>query len=414
MIVFRNKKLDRFVRIFLFVAILAAITFELIRDCQRDGDFWGYVSAGRAVIYDIDIYTDYLNTWPPFFAVCSVILAAADMVSPILIRLIWLVGIVLTWYAIVAYCTSRVMGKRVSFKRHAKSLHPTDWEVLIPFLLVFRFVIDDLSNIQINTFLLASCLMVFHFFMEGKHGKSGLILGTIISLKVYPIFLLLFFVVKRQWKVVRYTLLAIVGAILITVFVFGPTQALSYHGDWIQNKAMGETIFTHKNQSLMPLLQALVTEQSRGLDIYYNIVDWSLSGAKKFSYFIIALFALIPAQLLLFDKRKKTPYVHFGEFAFVFAAIPILSPLAWKYYFVFLYPMYVFIWYSIFIRKEGNTTSRVLFYSSIALSILSTDGLLGVYLSDVLEVFGCITIATILLLATYIQVREPVPFSKSV
>jgi hypothetical protein len=250
--------------------------------------------------------------------------------------------------------------------------------------------------------------------MEGKHGKSGLILGTIISLKVYPIFLLLFFVVKRQWKVVRYTLLAIVGAILITVFVFGPTQALSYHGDWIQNKAMGETIFTHKNQSLMPLLQALVTEQSRGLDIYYNIVDWSLSGAKKFSYFIIALFALIPAQLLLFDKRKKTPYVHFGEFAFVFAAIPILSPLAWKYYFVFLYPMYVFIWYSIFIRKEGNTTSRVLFYSSIALSILSTDGLLGVYLSDVLEVFGCITIATILLLATYIQVREPVPFSKSV
>ncbi len=413
MVVFRNKRLDRSIRLSLFVVILAAILFELIRDVQRFGDFGGYVIAGQAVIHGADVYSDYLNTWPPFFSVFSTLLALVDMISPILIRLIWLVGIVITWHAIVTYCTSRVMGKTVRFKKGEETLHPTDWEVLIPFLLVFRFVIDDLSNIQINTYLLAASLMVFHFFLEGKHRKSGLILGTIISLKVYPIFILLFFMVKRQWKIVRYSVLAILGAMLVTAIVFGPAESLDYHQDWYRNKAMGGTIFIHKNQSLLPLVQALFTEQSRGLDIFYNITNWSLSASKKVSYFLIALFGLIPAQLLIFDKRKKTPYVHFGEFAFVFAAIPLLSPLAWKYYFVFLYPMYVFIWHSLFVKKEGNSMSRALFYVSISLSILSTDGLLGVYISDVLEVFGCITIASMLLLTTYLQVREPVPFSKS-
>ncbi len=395
-----SSKQQNIVRIVLATLVGLAFVFELIRDCQRDGDFMGYINAGNAVINQTHIYADYLNTWPPFFAIFSVPLAWGHAVSPIIIRLIWLIGIIVSWYFIAKWTVRISTGSTLTFKPTNENARIwfLDWRVFLPFLFVLRFIIDDLSNIQINSFILLSCLYAIHCYLHERHITAGIILGIIISLKVYPIFLLFFFVYKRAYKTTAISLLIIGLTTLISLLIFGWDVGVQYYTDWIQNKAMGETILTHKNQSIFPWFEGLLTDQSRGLDIRYNVLSLTAAWSKKITYIVIGSAALYIAWLF---RKGNSRYSVVGQFAFVLAAIPILSPLAWKYYFVFLFPL-LFIQFNYLLQTRTKGVTRLLFIVSIALAILSTDGLLGVWFSDVLEVFGCVTWATILLLVSYL------------
>jgi hypothetical protein len=378
-----------------------AFVFELIRDCQRAGDFVGYINAGNAVLNGTPIYNDYLNTWPPFFAIFSVPLALVDAVSPLGIRLLWLIGILVSWYYIVKWTVKLTYNKTLSLKpnNNKASLWILDWSVFLPFLFVLRFIIDDLSNIQINSFLLLSCLYIIYCYRNNKLIIAGLVLGAIISLKVYPIFLLFYFIYKRAYRLTLITMVVVGVAILMSLAVFGWEVGLSYFGDWLHNKAMGDTILTHKNQSIFPWIEGLLTDQSRGLDIQYNIVSISAAAAKKVTYLVIGLVALTIAWLF---RGGSNRYDSVGKFAFLLAAIPLLSPLAWKYYFVFLFPLLFIQFNNTFKKDIGGRLPKVLFIIGLMLAILSTDGLIGKRLSDVLEVYGCITWAAILFLLSFL------------
>lgn len=397
-----SSKQQHIIRIALATLVALAFVFELVRDCQRDGDFIGYVNAGNAVINQTPIYADYLNTWPPFFAIFSVPLAWVDSFSPIFIRLTWLIGIIISWFYIAQWTVKIVCNTTLRLTPNEKSGYwwVLDWRVFLPFLFVLRFIIDDLSNIQINSFLLLACLYTIYCFLQDKHITAGIILGLIISLKVYPVFLLFFFLFKRAFKLSIISLGTIAMTTLFSLFIFGWDVGLGYYTDWFQHKAMGETILTHKNQSIFPWFEGLLTNQSRGLDIYYNLLSLSSDVSKRITYVVIACFAVCIVWLFRKDNKR---YSTVGQFAFVLAAIPILSPLAWKYYFVFLFPL-LFLQFNALKNQRGTGVPLILFGLSIALAILSTDGLLGVWFSDVLEVYGCVTWATVLLLLSYLTI----------
>lgn len=394
-------------RIVLAILVGLAFVFELIRDCQRDGDFVGYINAGNAVLNQTPIYSDYLNTWPPFFAIFSVPLALVDSMSPVLIRLIWIIGIIISWFYIAKYTLQLHNGSSLTLKptKSDSEVWMLDWRVFLPFLFVLRFIIDDLSNIQINSFLLLSCLYVIHCHRNDKYLIAGIVLGIIISLKVYPIFLLFFFLYKRDYRIILTTVVVICITTLLCLSVFGWDLGLTYFADWFQNKAMGETILTHKNQSIFPWVEGLLTDQSRGLDIQYNVLSLSAAVAKKITYLIIVLSAVMIAWLF---RANSNRYADVGKFAFVLAVIPILSPLAWKYYFVFLFPMVYLLFNYFYKNKAKQLLPMWLFVASISIAILSTDGLLGVWFSDVLEVFGCITWATVLLLVSFLLHKKAI------
>ncbi len=389
----------------LLALVALAFLFELVRDCQRDGDFIGYVNAGNAVLNGTNIYSDYLNTWPPFFSIFSVPIALFDSISPIGTRLIWLMMIIVSWFFIIQ-CTLRLgLGRRLRWFNTTDStdIKITDWAVLLPFLFVLRFVIDDLSNIQINSFMLLACLFVVKQHINGGWLIGGVVLGLIIALKVYPIFLLFFLVYKSSYKLVATGVATIAFTVLLSILVFDVEVALSYYQDWIGNKALAPTIITHKNQSFFPLSEAFFANQTRGLNIYYNLFDMPISVAKRIAYGVIGFFGLVVLAIFYQDKRTFKRFREFEQFSVVLAVIPIISPLAWKYYFVFLFPLYVMVYHQLFTLNHHRVFLKVAFFLSLALSILSTDGLLGVWFSDVLEVFGCITLATIVLVVTFLS-----------
>jgi len=386
--------------------LLLVLLFELVRSSLRNGDFIGYLNAGNLTLNGQNIYSDYLNTWPPFFSVFCVPLSLLDKLNGTLVRGLWTVFTLASLFWLMQITVRWLHGKRLLLpykKGNEASMGMSNFLVLVPFLILFRFVLDNLTNLQINLILLWASVLVVDWFIKGKHSWAGALLAFIISLKVYPIFLLLYFVFKREFKLVIWTLLFLAVINAVPFLVYGSEQALQYYAHWWNEIASPYASVQHKNQSFFSMMRSLLTNESPGFDIYINVVDLQIRTLKKVTYGIIIIGALYPMYMFrdkLKDKQGESALI---EYAFVLAAIPILSPLAWKAYFIFLWPAYLLIYYYLYhqtagVKKRTLTILKVLYFISILLNIFSTELFMGPRFSDILESYSCITIGTLMVL----------------
>ena len=381
-----------------WIGIFLITLFEGIRDVQRAGDFKGYVEAGRAVLDNQPIYENYLNTWPPFFSVFSIPLAWMDSISPLWNRILWLVGSIAAFGFVVLKLDQMLGGER---RRWKETLWRT--ETVLAVLFVLRFYMDNLSNLQINMYLLAGCLFAWYAHKNGKDILAGLVLALCISLKVYPIFLLLFLPFIRKWRFFSWGLLFCGLFALIPYVVFGISEANTYYIEFYETRILGGPLLTHRNQSLWSFFDGLLTSKSRGLGLNYNLVSLSAEAAKSVSLLIILL--LFSPCLVWLKKTYREGGLEDYMMCFVLAAMPLLSPLAWKYYFIFLFPAY-YVVIRIWLKGQSNLWTRVLIVLSFVLCTLTTDGIWGKAISDVFQLYGCVTFGTMALLTALYQVIQ--------
>ncbi|HAW18867.1 MAG TPA: hypothetical protein DCX14_01675, partial [Flavobacteriales bacterium] len=147
----------------ILILIGIILLYEVVRNSMRDGDFVGYVLAGNDVLNGQYLYGSYLNTWPPLFSIFSVVLALGDKFSPFFIRFIWLSGSVISIYFIVAETVKLIFKKSLSLRPRGHHVLPQDPIILIPLLIILRFVLDNLANLQINIFLLLGAILSIRF-----------------------------------------------------------------------------------------------------------------------------------------------------------------------------------------------------------------------------------------------------------
>lgn len=384
--------------------IVLILSFEVLRDTfTKGGDFIGYVLVGNLVMDSDNIYKQpAINTWPPFFSVVSVPIAIADNFNKYLIRFIWLVFSVIAMFHIVRYTIKmtisrdlKILPLKLSAGITKGEISITHWIVLVPVLIILRYVLDNLSNIQINIFMLFFTVLGLYYFSKGRDVLAALVLAFAISVKVYPVFLFLYFVVKREYKIVLFTILFCLLFGGVPFLVFGVEQAIDYYAFWFNNNVANFTGFGHKNQSFFAMVGRILTNDGMGL------APLKAGQVKIVSYTVIAA----AGSLVVFLFRKKiderSSLKIFLEYAFVVTVIPVLSPLAWKAYFIFLFPAYLINYLFIFQFKNSlsnfvNNYLKITYYISIALTVFSSELFLGKYLSDVAEAFSCITIGSIL------------------
>ncbi len=83
-------------------AILSILALILIFIILRDSittkhDFSGYIIAGKLAWERGDIYSHYLNTWPPSFSVFSIPLYLLNSISHKALQFVWLSGFTLVY-----------------------------------------------------------------------------------------------------------------------------------------------------------------------------------------------------------------------------------------------------------------------------------------------------------------------------
>lgn len=393
----------------LLALLLLAVAIEFVRDIFGIGDFVGYVNAGNNVLKGSHIYSDYLNTWPPLFSIFSVPLALIDNVNGVLMRSIWLSASVICLFFLMKTTVKMISGRNLlipfqtTLNNEDIAFH--DWTILLPFVLVFRYILDNMANIQINIFMLGMAVAALNYHYKNKDFAASFWLSLSISLKVFTIFLLPFLLVRKRFKIVLFSFLWIILLNALPFIVFGPETALQYYSQFFRDRAEPFAMILHKNQSIFAMFRSIFMNESRGLEIYLNVLDLTVEEAKRYSYILAGL--LVGAVLWLLNRvQPKTEASFLSESLLVLAALPIFSPLAWKAYFIFLWPACYWICYSVVrLRNNKEKIPRTVYVLMVLFFIgttLTTEGIIGGYLSDLTEVLAFITLGTLALLTSHL------------
>ncbi|MCX6732057.1 MAG: glycosyltransferase family 87 protein [Candidatus Roizmanbacteria bacterium] len=93
------------------------------------------------------------------------------------------------------------------------------------FLLTFSPILYSIASGQINIFIL-TCLWIW--FKKPKSWIGSLCFALVCIIKVYPVLLLLLFILKKEWKMISQILFFIFIFVLMPILSYGPKETIFY------------------------------------------------------------------------------------------------------------------------------------------------------------------------------------------
>lgn len=356
--------------------------------------FAAYVDVGEVVLEGGDPYgprfTTWppINTWPPFFLFIAAGLALLARLSMGGALLLWQVGCVA---AIWGSC--RLLARLVDEKPPPFASAAT----LVPVLMTARLFQEHLQHTQVNFYLFLLVVLAFHLFRRRRDAWGGLALAAAASAKAVPILFLPYLLYKRAWRAAAWTAAFLVALnVALPLAVFGPARTAQHWRVW-RGVAAAETADPtphYMNQSLLAALKRLLTTEGGARDpVRYAIAAWPTSRVQVVFYGLAGVGALG----LAFAFRRHPPGLAHGalaaEVAVCLAAMPLVSPLAWKAHFVTLLAAYWLVW-----RVIRGRVAWGIWWASFACLTLSAPALVGDRVKNALESLNVITVGALLVL----------------
>jgi len=396
-------------------ALLLAFVSSFFVYARRPGDFAVYAGEGRAFLGGGDLYPSVpggLNTMPPFFSLAAVPLGLLDRVSPYLARIVW---IALTWASIVLaldLIARLIYGKRLRLEEGESSLEITSPELLVPFLLALPFIVSNFELLQVNMILFTLALWGLFLQANGRNAAGGIAIAAAAAMKVMAIAFLPYLLYRKRWRAAFWTAAA-------TLF-FSITPALF----------LGWAKFL-KDVTLWPVaLRASLGSGNAGQSVY---AMWDrILGCGYIPFTVPGTFILPPSgaqSAKLAWEISCAAVAVLGVFAFrgaphpgdrwaqvewaaVFVASTILTPVARNPYFVVLLLPYALLyaaWRSNDLDPRLRRVLRDVMFISFALSIPTMQNLIGRSLAIRLEMGSVVTYGSLVMLGGLFWYRSRAP-----
>ena len=139
-----------------------------------------------------------------------------------------------TWFALNILATLAILRM---VARHLTDEDPRNWPVtqLVPFFLLSVFWHWEFRLNQVNNLTLLLLLGSFVCWRQRRNVVAGVWLGLAVLIKVTPLLLVLWFVMKRQFRTAAVAMLTvIVAGPVADAIAFGPAVAASRYQDWFR------------------------------------------------------------------------------------------------------------------------------------------------------------------------------------
>lgn len=194
---------------------------------------------------------------------------------------------------------------------------------------------------QNNFVALAMLLTSFYFYKSKKLYLAGILLGLVISLKTIFIYLLLFYIIKKQWKVVITTFVVLFITTLIIYLIRGNLDLYKFY-----ITSVLPPLFRFENREIY---------YNQGLSGFVSRLFSDISTRKIITGFLSVIFVTYNAFIIYTKKNNDL------IFSLTTITLLLIDSLAWQHHFVwFLFPFIVLFNYS------KNINSKLL----IALSFI--------------------------------------------
>ena len=173
---------------------------------------------------------------------------------------------------------------------------------------------------QINLIILLLITASFYFFRKNRDILSGILLGTATLIKIFPCFLLLFFIKEKKWKTVFSFIITVGVGIGLTLLFFSPSLIIFYFESVAGNLCLQRGEMSYFDQSLNSFLLRL-------------------SVASDVRLLLRIIFTLTSVFLFLIAKNKSLSY-----FGLIFSVLLFLPSFAWFHHYVILIPLLIILW----------------------------------------------------------------------
>jgi alpha-1,2-mannosyltransferase len=217
---------------------------------------------------------------------------------------------------------------------------------LLPILVCLPPIGHTLMRGQVNVLLLFLLSGMIAASLRGRSYRSGLWLAGAICLKIIPLFLLIYPVWRRDWRMLGSCLVGIVvGMGVIPVLVFGPEKAFNYFREWdAQVRRPGLTHQGDRSRAV-ELTDIPATDSQSYVAVLHNTLNWDRATRPRHATWGVRLShwlmsgGLTALTLLAAGRRRQGGI---GEVMFIACLILMMllaSPICHLHYFALALPL---------------------------------------------------------------------------
>jgi len=221
-----------------------------------------------------------------------------------------------------------------------------------------------LSSGQINLFILLFISLSYYFWSKNRDILSGVFLGLSLMLKLTPVFLILFFLINKKFKLILSTFLTGIIGLLISAVILGKEKVIYYFTD---------------------ILPTLGTGFGNGY--YYNQSFSGLIARFSLASIIFYIFLFLLLLITLISKNKKEIV-----WAMILVLNTLFSVFSWQHHLVFLLPALWIIYKNTKVNKKLEKICLFIIFVLLALNIKNPQLFMGTSWGNLLLSHGCLGI----------------------
>lgn len=247
----------------------------------------------------------------------------------------------------------------------------------ITYFFLFRFILYDLKNLQINS-IITFCLCGFFYFKEKKENLACFLLAFGIGVKIFSVFLLIYLIVEKEWKLLGKTILFGILLILFPIISYTNfSELFQEYLNYFQFMSNGQHAFPASPSYIHPSIDSLLVRilMSRPYFSNFSIGIFEFSPVMTFILILVIKFILLIT--IIYHHRKYKHLKLFWWSVYIWFTI-IINPLAWKHAYVGCLPLAI-LGVQEFLNHPLRSKTNILFFISLALMSFTSKIFLGNY-----------------------------------
>lgn len=199
--------------------------------------------------------------------------------------------------------------------------------------LTFQPVLDNLWHGNISAVILFCFCLCYLLLRRGKPGLAGFVLGLIVPLKLTPAIFILYFLWRRNWRLVIGAALGALVIIAVTWFTVGWNGLLGFANTILaQLQAGGVAAFN--NQSISGFLLHALTKG--------DVNGWETIPVPLWVTLLRYLLVLVLVAAVVWVMRRRPEKLSRPELAedldlgLLIGVMLLVSPITWYHYYVWM------------------------------------------------------------------------------
>ncbi|MDX2076350.1 MAG: glycosyltransferase family 87 protein [bacterium] len=310
-------------------------------------DFFAYAKGAQALVDGVSPYrpqfdTRHLYLYPPFLA-------------QILVPFIGTIGEPRTaalWFALNIAC---IIGTIQLMRRYTAPKHHI-WLWVLP--VAFIPMTHTLYIGQVTIILMFFFMLIWHDSRQGKPIRAGMWLALTCWIKVFPVFIVIYFILRRDWRVLRGVVIVGVGIGIFQILVSGIDLMIESFRVLLSLFTTGQSDGLFQNSSIAGFTARIFTEHPR---ITPLVVDNTLFQISRYGLMLFTIIMTYGMALWRGNDEER-------GFDLGYGAVIMMSLLVGYTLWITGMPPYMLaFWFAFRYSKNWQTTTILV----VALGILS-------------------------------------------